>query len=157
MSGGQQVNLMQLPLPQLDALKNQVEQELDFFSNSINQLRIGQTKLAEAAESVAKIRQDSQGSEMLVPLTSSLYVPGKLNDVNKVLIEIGTGYYVEKTVKDAEDYYKRKIEFITKQVEKLTVLLQEKVKLKQTVVEVMQIKIQAQIAAQQQQTGTVKS
>lgn len=34
--------------------------------------------------------------EMLVPLTSSLYVPGKLSDVHNVLVDVGTGYYVEK-------------------------------------------------------------
>lgn len=33
---------------------------------------------------------------ILVPLTTSLYVPGTLADSNNVLVEIGTGYYVEK-------------------------------------------------------------
>ena len=31
-----------------------------------------------------------------VPLTSSLYVPGKLADVKKVVVDIGTGHYVDK-------------------------------------------------------------
>lgn len=33
---------------------------------------------------------------MLVPLTSSLYVPGKIVDCDKVMVDVGTGYYVEK-------------------------------------------------------------
>ena len=33
---------------------------------------------------------------VLVPLTSSLYVPGKLQDVENVIIDVGTGYYVQK-------------------------------------------------------------
>jgi Prefoldin subunit len=33
---------------------------------------------------------------ILVPLTSSLYVPGKLRDVENVVIDVGTGYYVQK-------------------------------------------------------------
>ncbi len=33
---------------------------------------------------------------VLVPLTSSLYVPGKLRDVENVIIDVGTGYYVQK-------------------------------------------------------------
>jgi Prefoldin subunit len=33
---------------------------------------------------------------ILVPLTSSLYVPGKLRDVENVIIDVGTGYYVQK-------------------------------------------------------------
>lgn len=33
---------------------------------------------------------------MLVPLTSSLYVPGKLGDTSHVIVDVGTGYYVKK-------------------------------------------------------------
>lgn len=29
-------------------------------------------------------------------MTTSLYVPGKLTDVENVLVDIGTGYYVKK-------------------------------------------------------------
>lgn len=29
-------------------------------------------------------------------LASQMYVPGKLHDVEHVLIDVGTGYYVEK-------------------------------------------------------------
>lgn len=32
---------------------------------------------------------------MLVPLTASLYVPGKLDDAEKVLVDVGTGYFIE--------------------------------------------------------------
>lgn len=32
---------------------------------------------------------------MLLPLTESLYVSGRLESVETVLLEIGTGYYVE--------------------------------------------------------------
>ena len=34
--------------------------------------------------------------EVLVPLTSSLYVPGKLTDVASVVVDVGTGYCVKK-------------------------------------------------------------
>ncbi len=36
------------------------------------------------------------GNPILVPLTSSLYVPGKITDPENVVIDIGTGYYVKK-------------------------------------------------------------
>ena len=35
------------------------------------------------------------GRSILVPLTSSLYVPGTLKNAGKVLVDIGTGYYIE--------------------------------------------------------------
>jgi prefoldin alpha subunit len=36
------------------------------------------------------------GKPLLVPLTTSLYVPGTLADSEKVIVDVGTGYYVEK-------------------------------------------------------------
>lgn len=34
--------------------------------------------------------------KVLIPLTSSLYVPGKIKDTDNVIVDIGTGYFVEK-------------------------------------------------------------
>ena len=31
-----------------------------------------------------------------MPLTTSLYVPGTLADTEKVIVDVGTGFYVEK-------------------------------------------------------------
>lgn len=31
----------------------------------------------------------------MVPLTSSLYVPGVMKDNDKVLVEVGAGYFIE--------------------------------------------------------------
>jgi prefoldin alpha subunit len=37
-----------------------------------------------------------QDKTILVPLTNSLYVPGKLCDPDHVIVDIGTGYFVQK-------------------------------------------------------------
>jgi len=37
---------------------------------------------------------------MLVPLTASLYVPGTLDDADKVLVDVGTGYFIEVSLVD---------------------------------------------------------
>lgn len=34
--------------------------------------------------------------EILVPLTNSLYVKGNISSPDRVLVDIGTGFYVEK-------------------------------------------------------------
>lgn len=44
-----------------------------------------------------------------MPLTSSLYVTGTLADVKTVLVDVGTGFYVEKSTDDAKEFYDRKI------------------------------------------------
>jgi prefoldin alpha subunit len=38
------------------------------------------------------------GKQILVPLTASLYVPGTLQDADNVIVDVGTGFYVEKVV-----------------------------------------------------------
>ena len=41
---------------------------------------------------------DRLDTTILVPLTNSLYVPGKLSDTEHVIVDIGTGYYVKKVI-----------------------------------------------------------
>lgn len=38
------------------------------------------------------------GTPILVPLTSSLYVPGQLASNSTVMVDVGTGFYVEKVI-----------------------------------------------------------
>ncbi|XP_072621288.1 prefoldin subunit 5 isoform X1 [Vulpes vulpes] len=151
----QSVNITELNLPQLEMLKNQLDQvwtggrdapqpprEVEFLSTSIAQLKVVQTKYVEAKDCLHVLNKNNEGKELLVPLTSSMYVPGKLHDVEHVLIDVGTGYYVEKTAEDAKDFFKRKIDFLTKQMEKIQPALQEKHAMKQAVMEMMSQKIQ---------------
>ncbi|XP_012508553.1 PREDICTED: prefoldin subunit 5 isoform X1 [Propithecus coquereli] len=146
----QSINITELNLPQLEMLKNQLDQEVEFLSTSIAQLKVVQTKYVEAKDCLNVLNKSNEGmrvprecgKELLVPLTSSMYVPGKLHDVEHVLIDVGTGYYVEKTAEDAKDFFKRKIDFLTKQMEKIQPALQEKHAMKQAVMEMMSQKIQ---------------
>uniref|UniRef100_A0A8C5MFV7 Prefoldin subunit 5 n=1 Tax=Leptobrachium leishanense TaxID=445787 RepID=A0A8C5MFV7_9ANUR len=144
----QTVNITDLTLPQLEGLKSQLDQEVEFLSSSIAQLKVVQTKYVEAKDSLNVLNKSNAGKDVLVPLTSSMYMPGTLNDVSNVLIDVGTGYYVEKTVDDAKGFFKRKIDFLTKQIEKIQPALQEKHAMKQAVIEMMSIKIQQLTAAQ---------
>ncbi|XP_044299006.1 prefoldin subunit 5 isoform X1 [Varanus komodoensis] len=168
----QQVNISELSLPQLEVLKNQLDQEVEFLSSSISQLKMVQTKYVEAKDCLAVLNKSNEGKELLVPLSSSMYVPGKLSDVGQVLIDVGTGYYVEKpswwyegvtvplilqSVDDARDFFKRKIDFLTKQIEKIQPALQEKHGMKQAVIEMMSQKIQQLTAAGASQAAAMKA
>ncbi|KAK2098728.1 Prefoldin subunit 5 [Saguinus oedipus] len=122
--------------------QNQLDQEVEFLSTSIAQLKVVQTKYVEAKDCLNVLNKSNEVKELLVPLTSSMYVPGKLHDVEHVLIDVGTGYYVEKTAEDAKDFFKRKTDFLTKQMEKIQQALQEKHAMKHAVMEMMSQKIQ---------------
>ncbi|XP_049590415.1 prefoldin subunit 5 [Syngnathus scovelli] len=136
------INLADLSLPQLEGLKSQLDQEVEFLTSSISQLKIVQAKYVDAKDNLNSLNKKNQGKELLVPLTSSMYVPGTLNDVEHVLVDVGTGYYVEKNVADSKAFFKRKLDFLTKQIEKIQPALQEKHAMKQAVIEVMNVKIQ---------------
>ncbi|XP_033732039.1 prefoldin subunit 5-like [Pecten maximus] len=145
----QQIDVSQLPAPQLNQLTQQLDQEIEFFSNSLNQLKLAQGKFVESQECLNKVSPDNLSKDILVPLTSSMYVPGQLSDVQNVLVDIGTGYYVEMEVNKGKEYFKRKVEYISKQIEKIQPVLQEKYRMKQATMEILQSKIQAMSLQQQ--------
>ena len=66
------------------------------------------------------------GTPILVPLTPSLYVPGKLASTETVLVDIGTGFYVEKTPPAAQTFYKGKVEELGKNLGDLEQIVQGK-------------------------------
>ncbi|XP_013398795.1 prefoldin subunit 5 [Lingula anatina] len=158
-----QIDLSALNIQQLQQLSQQIDQEIEFFTSSLSQLKMAQQKFVESQDCLGRISPETDGKDVLVPLTSSMYVPGKLSDVSNVLVDIGTGYYVEQEVENAKQYFQRKVDYLTKQMEKLQPILQDKYRTKQAVMEVLQLRVQAQLAAQQQsyaaaaQTGAAKS
>uniref|UniRef100_A0A2K5PHD0 Prefoldin subunit 5 n=1 Tax=Cebus imitator TaxID=2715852 RepID=A0A2K5PHD0_CEBIM len=128
------MTIMEMNLPQLEMLKNQLDQEV-FLSMSTAQPKVVQTKLN-------MLNKSNVGREYLIPLTSSMYVPEKLHDVEHVLIDVGTVYHVEKIAEDAKDFFKRKTDFLSTQMEKIQPAFQEKHIMKQAVMEMMIQKIQ---------------
>ena len=48
-----------------------------------------------------------------MPLTDSLYVPGRLVDTNNVLVDVGTGYFVGKTTGQAQTFLDKKVRALT--------------------------------------------
>lgn len=98
---------------------------------------------------------------MLVPLTTSLYVPGKLVDVETVVVDIGTGYYVKKVCTTAVDadmktkaealaHYNEKTTFVQKNLDQLQATIERKQENAQSVIQVLQMKMQQAQQAQAQ-------
>ena len=77
-----------------------------------------------------------------------MYVPGKLSDTEKVVVEIGTGYYVEKDIPAAREYFAGKVKYVTEQMEKVQAVGQEKNKIREAVMDVMETKLSTQFAQQ---------
>jgi prefoldin alpha subunit len=109
-SSGQTVKLTDLPIPQLSQIKKQLDEEIAHLSSSFQSLRAAQSKFKGCITSLETSLVGKNGDRtILVPLTASLYVPGQLADTEKVLVDIGTGFYVEKSKKQAAEFYEAKV------------------------------------------------
>lgn len=87
---------------------------------------------------------------LLVPLTSSLYVPGKLASTSHVLVDVGTGFYVEKSTEDAQKFYAAKIEELGKNIKDLENVVNGKANNLRVVEEILRQKMLTQQQGGQQ-------
>ncbi|KAF9074597.1 Prefoldin subunit-domain-containing protein [Rhodocollybia butyracea] len=140
----QQISLSDLDINQLGEIKKQFEEELNHLTNSFAQLKQAQAKFKACIENVAEIKPQNKNNTILVPLTNSLYVPGKLSDTEHVLVDVGTGYFVQKTRPQATKYYQAKVDYLQKNLETLEDTVQKKRDNMSAVVNVIQVKLQEQ-------------
>lgn len=99
-------------------------------------------KYGASKEALEQFKENWDDKLCLIPLTGSMYVPGRIKDIDNVVVDIGTGYYVEEDRDSAKDYFKRKVEFVSEQMEKIEILGYEKSQIRDAIMDVMQIKIQ---------------
>mmetsp|Transcript_1817 Transcript_1817/g.4879 ORF Transcript_1817/g.4879 Transcript_1817/m.4879 type:complete len:126 (+) Transcript_1817:393-770(+) len=90
-------------------------QEVQGLQGAHQQLQISTKKVDISKAALDELEKTPEGTRMLVPITSSLYVPGETTQVQSVLIDVGTGYYIEKSVVEAQAFLKRKIELMAGQ------------------------------------------
>lgn len=118
------INLDNMSLDQLDQLKQQEEGRLQALTSRYSQLRTAAARLSAAQTAVSEFSPALEGKQVMVPLTGSLYVPGKIKDPNKLMVELGTGYFVEKTAKDTNAFIGRKLKIVDANSENVTKVIQ---------------------------------
>ena len=116
-SNEREINPMQLSIEQLHSLKQQHEEEIQEMQKQLDSLATARNRFLSAKSSLNDIANTPQDNFLYVPLSSSLYVPGKVVDPNKVMVELGTGYFCEKTVPEAKELIDRKVQLIVKSIE----------------------------------------
>ena len=129
------VDLASLSTQQLSQVKKQLDDELQHLTASFQSLRAAQLKFRDCIKSLATgLQKQGSGGDagaakpkpILVPLTSSLYVPGTLAATDRVLVDVGTGFYVEKRIPAAEAFYRRKIADLEANLKDLEKIVQGK-------------------------------
>lgn len=164
------LDITTLPVQQLSQLQQRISQELEHLSNSHARLRAAQARFRDCIRSIKDgVEKKSTGTNkkldriiskatltitldtpLLIPLTTSLYVPARPN-ANKsdvVLVDVGTGFYVEKKTPDAIKFYNGKVEDLTKNLSDIEKAVGSKNSDLRMVEEVLREKVLAEQAAQ---------
>ncbi|GAB2284992.1 Prefoldin subunit 5 [Dionaea muscipula] len=133
--------LQQMSVEQLRAVKEQVDLEVNLIQDSLNNIRTATTRLELASGALHDLSVRPQGKMMLVPLTPSLYVPGTLDDADKVLVDVGTGYFIEKTMAEGKDYCQRKINLLKSNYDQLIEVAAKKKSIADEAGMILQVKL----------------
>ena len=120
-----EIPIEKLSIDQLNYIGQQIEKDIKHYSQYYSSLRAVNNKYLDNKEYI-KMLKEFKDKEILVPMTSSLYIPGKCADVKKITIEIGANFFVETTIEKAEKFCDRKIESLKKNMDEIDKIIQEK-------------------------------
>ncbi|KAI1214014.1 Prefoldin alpha subunit [Annulohypoxylon truncatum] len=138
------INLDSLSAQQLSQVKKQLDEELEHLTSSFAQLHAAQAKFRDCLRCVQDKNKSPalrENKSILVPLTNSLYVGGILSSASHVVVDIGTGFYVEKEVKSAADFYENKVGEVGASIKDLETIVQAKTNNVRVVEEVLRQKM----------------
>eukprot|EP00878_Enallax_costatus_P004018 GHUV01004241.1.p2 GENE.GHUV01004241.1~~GHUV01004241.1.p2 ORF type:complete len:159 (+),score=48.47 GHUV01004241.1:656-1132(+) len=142
------VPITSLPPQHLARVRDQLANDVDELADSHAMLGRLAARSCSAARAVETLAESKTEQPLLLPLTSSLYVKGKVADTEKVLVNIGTDYYVEMSIEKATDYCRRKVLYLQKQQQAVYKVVQEKRNALAQVTAVLQEKVKSLQAAQ---------
>lgn len=84
-------------------------------------------KFTECIEDVKSVSApENAEQQILVPASASLYLPGKIIDNRKFMVDIGTGYYVDKSAEEAIAFYEKKVAKLNKEAVQIQNIIKEK-------------------------------
>eukprot|EP01035_Chromulina_nebulosa_P018319 gene18319-24006_t len=141
MANKNEIDPLKLTLEQLNSLKTQHEEEINELNKQLEVLYNAKNRFINARNILDDISKYNDGDTLLVPLTSSLYVPGTILNPTKVMVELGTGYYCEKDIPSGKDLIDRKVTLVNTSIESIEGVGNQKQKNLETIGQIMQYKI----------------
>ena len=96
----------------------------------LTQLEDTVDKAGKAVDALGCMKADNIGTfsppndhfveeEILIPVSASIMMPGKLESVDHVYVSVGAGYVVEKTVGDATEFFQAKTKLIEPNIKQI--------------------------------------
>jgi len=125
MASPKMVDIRQLNAQQLTEVSQRIETELQVLQNCHAELVSVKKKFISSREAVSELK-DHCGNKLMIPLTGSLYVSGRFSNDDKLIVDIGTNFYVEKSRIEAMEFFDRKLKYVEENVEKIQPQVQQK-------------------------------
>jgi len=91
-----------------------LEQTADALQQRISMVNAALTDLTYANMTLDGIEKEKENTEILVPIGGGSYVKAKIADTNKVLVALGSGVSMEKTLVDAKTTLKERLDELEK-------------------------------------------
>jgi len=91
-----------------------LEQTAETLQHRITMVNTAIADLTYANETLDNMEKEKENAEMLVPIGSSSYVKVKLSDANKVIVGLGSGVSIEKTLPEAKVVLKERLDELEK-------------------------------------------
>lgn len=91
-----------------------LEQTAEALGSRINMVNAVITDLTYASMSLEGLEKEEENSELLVPIGGSSYIKAKLENPDKVIVGMGAGVSVEKTLQEAKEVIKKRLENLEK-------------------------------------------
>jgi prefoldin alpha subunit len=91
-----------------------LEQTAETLQQRISMINAALTDLTYANSTLDGIEKEKENAEILVPIGGSSYVKVKLADPDKVIIGLGAGVSVEKSLADARATIKERLDELEK-------------------------------------------
>lgn len=91
-----------------------LEQTAETIQSRINMVNAVITDLTYASMSLDGVEKEKENAELLVPIGGSSYIKVKLSSSDKVIVGMGAGISIEKTLQEAKEIIKSRLENMEK-------------------------------------------
>jgi len=91
-----------------------LEQTAETLQSRINMVNAAITDLTYASKTLEGLEREKEKSELLIPIGGSSYIRAKLENPDKVIVGMGAGVSVEKTLQEAKEILKKRMDDLEK-------------------------------------------
>ena|SRR3989344_1024745 len=94
------INATKIDVEQIYMEYQQLMQQMQLFDKQFQQLDAQGSEFLSVLETLSELPNAEDNNEILVPISSGIFVKAKLEEKNKVLVNVGGSVVSEKTVED---------------------------------------------------------